>query len=455
MTSSATAALEAALHKTFDHATLAVYADHLQAQGDVRGELIAIDLEVAQRGTTAALVARRSELLHAWLGSLTAFDSARGGGIADSFRFGFFEDLELASNDPPMHDRLAALLAHPAGHYLRGLTLRGSARDLERALETLADAPNPWLRTLALANWGSGPRVDDAIAYRVIPALPALVRLAVLGDAVLGELPHPSVRELAITGADAFDGIYRIGPPLPEVTALDLAFDTRPPHGTWYDEEDDIDEPVVDVHHLISDVRLPALRTLDLSRNEPLRPDQPSYRVQGKSLWSYIGCLELRRRLTHLRLPALRDDEDTAELLDVLSSMPALVEVELGRGHAYQLPPLYHPTARFTIASPWPWPARAGGRRLRVTIPGARAPEVVELELAINTMPALWERLPDDARAAWRQVWSALEGSLPIDTLLLALEACGEQLDEGGWRELREALIDHRVPGARVELATV
>jgi len=44
------------------------YGDELQAVGDPRGELIAIDLENAVSGPTPERTRRRIELLHAWLG---------------------------------------------------------------------------------------------------------------------------------------------------------------------------------------------------------------------------------------------------------------------------------------------------------------------------------------------------------------------------------------------------
>lgn len=436
MTSSATEQLEGALATSFDHATLAVYADHLQAQGDVRGELIAIDLEIAQRGTTATLLARRSELLHTWLGRLVAFD------VADSFRFGFLERVEIMVSGAP--ERLAALLAHPAGRYVRGLALRGTNRELEAALAALAAHRHGWLATLALSTWAHHePRIADASAARLVDATPVLARLELAGGHMIDELPHPHVRELKLTGTGTFAGIYGDGPPLPSARVLDIAFD-----------DDDIAEPVVDRNLMLSELRLPALTALDLSRNEPLDPEDGCFTMRGHSLWSFLGHQELRRQLTHVKLPALRNDGDTAELMDVLASMPALEHVELARGHSYDIPPLYHPRARFTIASPWPWPARATTEHLRVVIPGARSPELVQLHVALAVMPEVWAQLPDDARAAWTAVWGALGGSVPLDTLLLALEACGERLDEGGWRELREALIDHRVPGARVALGS-
>jgi len=439
--SSATEELERALAASFDHTTLAVYADHLQAEGDPRGELIALDLEIAQRGGNAALVGRRTELVHAWLGALTAHDA-----LTRAVRFGFFEDLELAGRDALA--TLSALLASPHGRYLRGLELRDHHPYLEHALAALATVRNDWLATLSLRGWGSQQRLDDAIAERLIDATPALAKLVVEGE-ILGELPHPHLTELAVIGARSFTGIFRTGPALPAVRSLSFAF-------AQHELADD--EMVVDLDTLIAQPRLPALVALDLSRNESPDPDDPGMLIGGRSIFAYLGTLELRHQLTHLVLPALRDDGDTAELLDVLASMPKLQHVQLARNYRYEVPPLYHATAEITFTTVWPWrrDARAG-EQLRVTIPGARSPELVELATGIAAIRQTWTQLPHDARAAWNAVGAAIDDAdgVPLDMLLLALQACGELLDVGGWRELREALIDHRVAGARVTLSRV
>src|SRR5205809_526335 len=59
--------LEASLRGRPDDATLAVYADVLQAQGDPRGELIALELTPPQMSTNGIEV-RRGQLLAKWLG---------------------------------------------------------------------------------------------------------------------------------------------------------------------------------------------------------------------------------------------------------------------------------------------------------------------------------------------------------------------------------------------------
>ncbi|HEY0250112.1 MAG TPA: hypothetical protein VGC41_01245, partial [Kofleriaceae bacterium] len=72
--------ISAALAASFDREQLAVYADALLAEGDSRGELIAIDLA----GVPDALAARRVDLEKAWLARLPR-------GVVGSTNLGFLE----------------------------------------------------------------------------------------------------------------------------------------------------------------------------------------------------------------------------------------------------------------------------------------------------------------------------------------------------------------------------
>jgi hypothetical protein len=181
-------------------------------------------------------------------------------------------------------------------------------------------------------------------------------------------------------------------------------------------------------------------------------------------VFDLVGRLPMRARLTHLRLPSVRGEEDAEVLQRALLGMPALVEIELARAFGAPEPVLRHPTARVVIAAEqWPWPPRERlrpGEVLRVAIPGARAPDVVELDAAVTVMEWRWSALPGDARAAWAALWDFLGGldeeraaPFPMDLLLHAIEACGAALDGGGWRELREDMRDHRTSaGALVSI---
>ncbi len=156
----------------------AVYGDWLAAQGDRRGELITIDLELEHardEPTTKALQARReallAELLPTWFGDLCTLGPTL---LRWRFAFGFLHELELGGGPGQLdldehaaasHDlapALARVLAHPSAVMLERLRLgqldRQGRRDLRRALDILASEPRPCLRRLELAGTHEQPR---------------------------------------------------------------------------------------------------------------------------------------------------------------------------------------------------------------------------------------------------------------------------------------------------------
>lgn len=485
--SSARRELEAALAAGLERDTLAIYADLLLAEGDPRGELIALDLQIEAHGTTTELVARRASLLAALLGHLRPLESPHLPWVGDAVARGFVDELVIDAEDANACERLPAILGSALGPYLRGITIRGDGGFLERALGLVARGEHAWLEQLALVKraGGDSPVVGDATVARAVGAMPRLRRLAAQGPRVLEEFLHPGLRELLVTGRTALGSLATPGAPYAGVEALDLAFaepgasgeGAEPPRyederfdedgEVWGEDGEDGERrgrPAAERFELCAE-RLPALRRLDLSRNEPAGPRAASLRVPGGgTVFDFVGRMPMRARLTHLRLPSLRGAGDAEVLQRALFEMPALVEVELARAFGAPEPALGHPTARFVIgAERWPWPSRERlrpGEVLRVAIPGARAPDVVELDAAVAVMEWRWSALPGDARAAWAALWDfvgGLEGDraapFPMDMLLHAIEACGAALDGGGWRELREDMRDHRTSsGALVSI---
>jgi hypothetical protein len=171
--------LEAAVRSTWNPATLAAYGEVLRAAGDLRGELIAIDLHADTHGMKPEATARRAELLRAWVGP--DFDPAE-------FRYGFFDNVLVDYESSLM--RVEALYASPAAPFIRGLQLR--QWDLpRRALEPLRH-PHPWLARLRVG-----------LIYEEAPDPTWLAEL---------EGNTPNLRELW------FDGIS------PKLTLFDVAF---------------------------------------------------------------------------------------------------------------------------------------------------------------------------------------------------------------------------------------
>jgi len=112
--------IEAELAEEFDLEQLAVYADVLQTEGDPRGELIALDLANSD--------ADREALLVRWLGPVLA-------ATVDT-ELGFITDNE---------EQLAAWIAHPAAHYVRGASITGVQYWIGHAAQQLAERSGRWL----------------------------------------------------------------------------------------------------------------------------------------------------------------------------------------------------------------------------------------------------------------------------------------------------------------------
>jgi len=189
----------------WDRDHLAVYGDHLQAIGDPRGELIAIDLA----GRPAESAARREELELRWLNELPR--GARTGLVTEC---GFITSVVLSDAAA-----VAALVASPYAHQLRGITLHGATQALIAALR-----PLPLLDQLAILDDGdlpSKPLVPDPSAF--IAATPRLDKLDVDGRRIFGELHHPTVHTLRISGIDAIASIAGRGAPLDRITTLEYA----------------------------------------------------------------------------------------------------------------------------------------------------------------------------------------------------------------------------------------
>jgi hypothetical protein len=459
------------------HEMLAVYADELQSTDDPRGELIALDLLIEARGTTTELVARRASLLAAWLGAYRPVDNPHHAWVGDTFRLGFIDDLEIDSRDANTIERLPGLLASPAGPYLRGATIRGDETHIQRALSVLAVRHHAWLERLAIVStgWSATPIPAEVVAA-VIVATPRLDHLSVSGRNLLAEFPHPNVRSLDVSGTTALGSLTGEGPPLEAIAEVTFAFDAQaaafdvdpevdyePPQGEA-NEPDQASASAFLATFLLPD-RFPGLRRLDLSRNEPTAPAAPSHLIDNTTVFALLGMLAIRRQLTWVKLPSLRTPKDAKDLQRTLDGMPQLEELEIVRAHQFRPPDQHHVRARITIdRSKWPWPPaheRRGSQGLRVSIPGARAPDVVALRNAYQAMEWRWAGFPADARAAWTSLWSFLEDladddarPFAMDTLIRAIEAGGEALDEGGWRELLEDMRDRRTgPGASVSIA--
>ena len=395
--------IEAELAEELDHEQLAVYADILQTEGDPRGELIALDLAHSD--------ADREALLVRWLGPALA-------ATVDT-ELGFITGICLDNEE-----QLAAWLAHPAAHYVRGASIMGAQYWIGHAAQQLAERSGRWLTQLSLRVTGWGPMANDIVA-KFFAAMPRLERLEVWGQGVLGEVGHPHVKSLRVTGEAAIRSLLYSGPArFPSVVALDFAFDT-----IQFDQNRTFLE------------RLPALRRLDLSSNEPGNVPPHNLGRHTDAVYT-LGLQPARTQLTHLRLPSVRSSAGAERLTKLVESLPNLREVMVARAY-HQFRMVVAPPGVTVPDDRWPWPPPdLAAQQIDIMVGHEHMP-IVPL---IVWLEEVFDDLPAPQRAAWQQLFEILhadgEGhlSLPLKLLRAGLAVLGESEELGQWRGLRDML---------------
>ncbi|HEU0031597.1 MAG TPA: hypothetical protein VFQ53_13250 [Kofleriaceae bacterium] len=375
---SSVAVLEAALQTRWDRETLAVYGDALSAAGDPRGELIALELTAAR---TPEVEARRRALLVEWLGGETFLDQPWPW---RNLRFGLLEDIVIATAE-----ELEALLASPAGPYLRGLTIAHGAAEVAHALRELARQPRPWLRRLAIRQYEQGP-IPAGELRAFVAATPHLDELDLAGERIAATPLHPGITTLRLQPSS----IVVTGAALPQVRVVDLAFE---------------DGELAEQAAMLNPRLFPNVVELDLARNENVYPrDLPS----NVGVVPFLDAVEAIDRLRRLRLPSPRLAVDILAIERLLDQVPHL-EIEIARRYVdtIDLASLAaHP--RLRVPPPRPWPARdvTAGREALTVIAGPRSAEELALASIIDLLEDRFDAMPDPARAAWRELFEFLDG---------------------------------------------
>lgn len=312
-------------------------------------------------------------------------------------------------------DSLAVALAT---EQLSAIAVAGDAAWLRHVLEAFAARPRG---ATHLALHRLELRDNEAIASDVLRrALPRLAYLEVQGARVLGDVVHPGVRVLRMTGAHAVHSVRGDGAPWASVKLLDLAFEDRerdraPVRERWRDE------PWYDKHYeerylagaarALSAARLPALRAIDLSRNEP-GWTLPHHLGGERDPFRFLAGLALRDQLVRVRMPSLRTAAQAQQLTAAIAAMPALRELSLARQYATSAVEVPAPAVASAV---WPWP------------PADESP------------PALYGRI-EHAASRYARPSSAL--ALPLPPLIHCLEAVFEDalIAPAPWSELFERL---------------
>jgi hypothetical protein len=311
--------LEAAVRAAWDREAIEIYADHLQSIGDPRGELVALDLRIDDLGASPEMLARRAELIEAWFGA------ARPPGTV---KYGFV-DVDATGRDPAA--QLASVLRGPGATFVRSVVLAGSTEQNRLALEQLAADERPWLTTLVIRQW------QETVAFtlgneetkKLFARLPALAILELEGRRILGNVAHPNVRALKLTGYDALAALADPTRIWPRLAKLDFAF-----HCQFASQH--ADPPIELISRLVGEASLPALEELALSRNEPGRTEPRSL---GGAIVIPAFAMKFANhpRLAVLHLPSLASEAAVATIERLLASLRGLREVTV-RGPSHRLP---------------------------------------------------------------------------------------------------------------------
>jgi hypothetical protein len=410
--------IEATLQARWDRETLEVYADALQASGDPRGSLIALALAHAGGRDTPELVRQRDQLVAAWLGD---FRLERPGWL--DAHTGFVS-IHLSTLDS-----VTAFLASHLAPFLRRIRLFLRPAECAAALEALASRRHPWCIELEIqfnASHDDAVPIPPAIIERIAEAMPRLATLCLYGARVLHTPTPPSIERIVL---DPRALIGRL--PMPAVTELVL--------------------PVLhlrglgpEVADLLHPQTFPGLRRLDLEQNEGHLGDV-------LAMLERVVALD---RLTWLRLPSLRGEEDVRRVRDLLARAPALV-IDIARSHRplQHLAPLDEPRIRVPAPVPCPPPddMESANHHLAVSVPGHDG--VFELSigaLAYNTegyytefsseqqaaLAALWERIP--ALRARPVGFPGAAMARVAETMMLT--DCDSQIGIEPWGELEQVL---------------
>ncbi len=407
--------LEAALQVAWDPETATVYADLLTSRGDPRGELIAIDLLLAQQ-PAPELHVRKRELIEAWIPG-SAIDAWPV--LPCNVRFGLLRGYGAATSSKHQMRGYLALLFDAVGDCVGDLTLAGNGDDLAEAIAAIAARRLPWLSTLTINRSASTPHpIPKPTWQRLVDATPNLKELTLRGTSVVLSPIHPAITTLRLDGAAIAVGEA----PVPSVTRLDLVLhdpNRRPVSPT----------AARSLAPLVNPRTFPALRVLDLSRNEPMKYSTPSERI---GIAEFLDDVERLDRVERVRVPSIADADAAAPLVAILARHPAL-EIEVARMYA-TLEGIAHP--RLHVPPPRAWPASAHDRDvLSIGWPPQGWSEDITVSSLIDDLEWQFDAMPASAQHAWVALWDLLDRlpptansndviePFPAATLLHGLEA--------------------------------
>ena len=300
--------LEAAVRAAWDREAIAIYADHLQAIGDPRGELVAIDLRIDEGNVDAAITARREQLIAEWFGAELP------PGIV---HYGF---VDVHATGMRSDSQLAVALRGPGAKYVRSVELAGPNPELVPALAELVAEPRPWLTKLVVHQWQDQPRAT--LTRDLATVMPALTSLELSGRNVIEAPAVPTVQRMRITGMSAHSALLDASTIWSALTSLDVAF-----HCQYAPTE-----PITNkrLQTLLPARCVPALRELDLSRNDRGMTEPHSLGGEVK-LDDFLTRYAGHSSLAHVHLPRVYSADHFKASLEALPALRDLTVYDTAR----------------------------------------------------------------------------------------------------------------------------
>ncbi|MCP3102331.1 WGR domain-containing protein [Myxococcus sp. K15C18031901] len=273
--------LEAAILKDPDDAdAYLVYGDWLQAQGDPRGELIALQHAQGKATGAEASTAKRQVNAHIkkhqalLLGGLTKAWSDEE--LSVEWHLGFIREARIAKGDYDSEldvpETLKKLLAHPSARFLRSLTVGMVDMDGENSYDDVTEViakggARPTLQSLFLGDFEypdeteiSWSHINDVSAlYEVLPNLRSL-RLRG-GSTELGKVDLPELREFIVeSGGLPLSAVKSIASAKwPKLEKLEI----------WFGSDNyGAEGGVEDIQPILDGKGLPSLKKLGLCNSE-------------------------------------------------------------------------------------------------------------------------------------------------------------------------------------------
>jgi hypothetical protein len=406
------AQLEAALHISFDPPTLAVYADALQAAGDPRGEIIALEIALANEWTLAQYD-RHHRCVLAWLRKVPCPGDGRW--RPSQFAHGL---LRTAVFHNP--DELEVLLAGPVGRYVRELCIVGLSEFIDEMIGIMAAHALPWLRHLAIARLGGERPITDRQWAALAAVAPQLRELTLRGPGIVASPGPPAIRSVVLGRGDC---LVVGSQPMRSITALGIE------QGADY-ESGRADARLAAVFRILDARRFPALRTLDLSRTWNLLPA--------------LLTIGNPNRIERILLPQLFEAD--AALASAMVAKFRRARLQIARPTHATATKLDHPKIEPAVPYPWDWPDRPCD--LAITIGDQRH----ELQLDIPELERSWPEHPPYVRDAWVAVLAALPrlGGEPVGIDAITLRIALGSVDHE--HEFRIATALRRVGRAAVKV---